>query len=287
MKSLRTHHAAVALLVVLSWGMSSCGRQLVAPRTESSPGPHAAAASDVVVQRPLSDFLSQQGTTDLFVPPVPDYVGWFSDPARPPIRLAFVDYAGIEGKWIQDHGGPALGTTVSGTLTERPLPDGRAEVSLVLHTRRAQTWVIPFDLEAFQNGDIGQLSTAPVLFGHRAAELVADASLEPGLSVCDMVWVFDNTAPGAPLPDLVNAFLFGNVAPGQELIRFSIRANGSGPLRAAFGVEEGTPGRSVVSQTGILMASFKGALADGAPAELVDLHVVGGGGDPADVSLHK
>jgi hypothetical protein len=225
--------------------------------------------------RPLSDFLSAQGTTAILDPPIPDYLGFFSDPARPPIRLVLIDYAGIEARWIQENGGPALGTDVSGTVMERPLADGRAEVTVRLHTVRAQTWVIPFDLAAFENGDFTQFQTSPLLFGFRGQDLVANPTLSPALSVCDLEVMFKNTAVGAPLPDLLNAFVFGNAAPGQELVSLVIASTGSGPLRAAFGVAEGTPGKSVVVQTVLLMASFKGALADGAPAELVDLHALG------------
>jgi len=250
-----------------------CSRQNpIAPSSAGLATSDAATLTTLSVNRPLSDFLDRQGSTTTFIAPVPDYIGWFSDPQRPPVGLAFVDYAGLEAKWLQDHGGPSLGTQVSGSVIERPLADGRAEVTINLHTTRAQTWAIPFD----PGGSFDQLLNNPLLFGHRAPELLADPSLTPGLSTCDMVWVIKNTAPGAPLPDLV-AFLTGDLEPGQELVSAAIRSNGSGPLRAAFGVDDGTPGRVVVVQTVLLRASLKGALADTAPAEHVDLHIVGGG----------
>jgi hypothetical protein len=86
---------------------------------------------------------------------------------------------------------------------------------------------------------------------------------------------FKNTAPGAPLPDLVNAFILGNTAPGQELRTLAFRSDGDGPLHAAFGVAEGTPGHLTVSQTGILMTGFHGATSDAFPVERVDLHPQG------------
>jgi len=63
--------------------------------------------------------------------------------------------------------------------------------------------------------------------------------------------------------------------PGQEVRVISFRATASGPLRANFGVPDGTPGRAVVTQTGLFMSKWKGATADGFPAERVDLYVLG------------
>ena len=98
----------------------------------------------------------------------------------------------------------------------------------------------------------------------------------PALGRVEFQVVFDNTAPGAPLPDLVDAFILGNAAPGQQLIALSIRVSATGPLHAAFGVPEGTPGRLVVTQIGNFRTSGGGATADGFPAERVDLHVIQG-----------
>ena len=86
---------------------------------------------------------------------------------------------------------------------------------------------------------------------------------------------FKNTAPGAAIPDLVDAFILGNAAAGQELRFLSFRSQGDGPLRTEFGVPDGTPGRLTVTQTGLFMTQFQGATADGFPAERVDLTVVG------------
>jgi len=88
---------------------------------------------------------------------------------------------------------------------------------------------------------------------------------------------FTNTAPGDPLPDLVNAFILGNALPGRELRTLGFNSSGDGPLRAAAGVPDGTPGRCSVIQTGLFMTHFKGATADGFPAERVDLRQAGGG----------
>src|SRR5262245_52798106 len=92
----------------------------------------AAVQATQVVQRRLSDFLNAQGTDSFFnccKPPVPDYIGWtrpFSTPAKDQ-RLALVDYAGVANGWLVKNGYPSLGTTISGSITERPLPDGRSK----------------------------------------------------------------------------------------------------------------------------------------------------------------
>jgi hypothetical protein len=215
-------------------------------------------------QRPITDFLDEQGTTSEFHPPVPDYIGWISALARPPVYFALVDYAGLAAEYLANLPNPiALGTTTQGTVTDRPLRDGRSQVSVVLRTTNALTW-------AAANADSG-----PLVFGYRAADLAANPALTPALSESQLHVVFKNTAQGDPLPDLVDAFILGNASPGQELVSIAFRSNGTGPLRAAFGVAEGTRGRCIVSQTGLFMTGFHGAVADGFPAENVELRALG------------
>ena len=83
--------------------------------------------------------------------------------------------------------------------------------------------------------------------------------------------VFINSAPGAPLPDLIefNAGLLD-----VRFLAFELQAKG--PLTAQFGVPEGTPGRCKISQTGLYMTHGKGvALEDNFPAEQIKLQLVG------------
>ncbi len=213
--------------------------------------------------RPLSDFLSAQGSTNFFVPPVPDFIGWGSSFANPPVLFASVDYAGLAATWLQNNGGPSLGTTVTGDVNERRLSDGRAQVVVNVDFTKALTWAFQFP---------GDFATAPLIFGYRAQDLAANPGLTPGLSTGKLQVKFKNTAPGAPLPDLI-AFILGTAAPGQELVSIAFRSDGLGPLRAPFGVAEGTPGKCVVTQTGLLMTSFMGATGDAFPAEKVIIKV--------------
>jgi hypothetical protein len=225
-------------------------------------------------QRPIADFLSAQGTTMVFNTPVRDQIAWFSAVApppvrRPPVRFALVDYCGFADEYLQSiDPSLALGTSTGGSVTERPLSDGRAEVTVILHTTSALTWALNINLSD-PNFDP---NAAPTDFGFRAAELALFPDLtEPALGESHLKMVFRNTSPGAPLPDLVNAFVLGNAEPGQELISLAFRSDSEGPLHASFGVPEGTPGQCVVTQTGITMSGSHGATADAFPAERVDL----------------
>jgi len=198
-------------------------------------------------QRPLSDWLSQQGTTSVFFPPVPDLVGWANgnDPPIQPPRFALADYAGVFNAYIKGQNPSIdLGTTVSGTVTERPLADGRALVHVNVHTTRALTWV--YDISASFPGElILGSSVEDVLAGHT-----------PALGETHLDVIFTNTEPGAALPNLVQALgnlcfdpLFNCPPAGVEVVSLRFSAQVTGELHAAFGVPEGTLGRFMTSQT--------------------------------------
>jgi hypothetical protein len=226
-------------------------------------------------QRPLADFLGAQGTTAVFFPPAPDYLGWANNSslvssAGPSLqcRFALIDYAGLAAGFLASNGGPLLGTTVSGSVTERPLADGRAEVTVVLHTHNALAFA-----QTCANFGPGN----PDAFGSQAAELIANPSLQPGLADAEFGVVFINTAPGAPLPDIgwINSCL-ACLPAGFELVSLDFRATGFGPLHPSSGFPEGTPGQLVVTETAIFRAQPGGRVAlDGFPAERVDWRPAG------------
>jgi len=242
-----------------------------------------ALAQNKTIQRPIEDFVNAQGTfciSDgsggclLFVPPVANFLGLDNVQEAPPqhgnvqpVRCASVDYAGLANTKIEELSGGTIsfGTTTSGTVTERPLADGRAEVTVRLHTKNALTWVT----SGGDNNTCGldtSFATNPLLFGHRVPDVLAGADAALGESSLQVRFV--NTAPGAPLPDLQQ--LFGAPVPGQEgpsFISFYARADGT--LRGNFGVPDGTPGRAEVIETG------NGATGDGFPAERINLNAVG------------
>jgi hypothetical protein len=222
--------------------------------------------------RPISDFVKTQGTfcfpdgnggCVIFVPPVKNYIGW-SDPAMG--ISASIDYAGLADAWIKSasQGTLSFGTTMDGRIIEVPLNDGTGRVkdTVILTTKNALTYVI--------SG--GDFANGPLLFGHRAPDVLAgkDAALADVL----MQVVFINTAPGAPMPDLIQ--LIAAPLPGQEFKSISIAATADGTLRSAFGVPDGTPGMASVTQIGVLFdKKFTGKTGDGFAVENIDLKVVG------------
>jgi hypothetical protein len=235
-------------------------------------------ASTAAAQRPIDDFLKTQGTFcfDLgqgcivFVPPLDNFVGWAKLNNVGIGRGASIDYAGIAAAYLKDRG-IRLGTTMDGTVSERRLKDGRAEVSVVLHTTNALSWAVPVDVSE-PNPDQNPFGDNPLLFGARVPDVVAGAP--PALGNSQLKVVFKNSKPGAPLPDLLQ--LLNEPEADQELVEMSFRGQADGALHATFDVAEGTPGRLTVAQTGLLgRSSHKGATADGFPAELVNLKSAG------------
>jgi hypothetical protein len=204
------------------------------------------------VQRPISEFVAAQGTFCrpdgaggclLFVPPLQNFLGW-RDPQEN-ISIS-VDYAGIADAWLESQpGGLDLGTTTSGSITERPLPDGRAEVHVRLHTQDALSWVIR--RTGCPPGSA--FAVCPLLLGYRASDVLAGA--EPGLGQSLLHVVFVNTAPGAPMPDLLQISSAAFRLPGQEFLSVAIYARAEGTLREASGLPEGTPGFAQVTETGL------------------------------------
>jgi hypothetical protein len=236
-----------------------------------------AGSAQAATQRLIEDFLDAQGTfcvtpsllggelpdgaivdgegCVIFVPPVANYIGW-NDPLQ--ARGASIDYAALADDFL----GGLLDTQPSGSVTERPLADGRAEVKVRLHTRNALTWVTD-GLESF--------ATDPLLFGNRAPEVQSGA--EPALCDAEFRVVFINTAPAAPLPDLLQIAFAPE--PGQELRLLAIRCNATGELRAAFGVADGTPGQANIVQSGLFITSSQQIVEDAFPVERIDLRPVG------------
>jgi hypothetical protein len=234
----------------------------------------AALADGPARQRLLSDFLDTQGSTTIFNPPVPDYLGWTAPP--PGVKTpapsyvggngAACDYAGLANEWLMANGYPDLGTSFSGSVTERSLSDGRIQVQVELHTKNALTWATRNTTPPF-----GNQAVDPVIFGARPQDVLATGAI-PGIGECHASFAWKQ-APG-PLLDLDAAFTFG--APGFEPVDLSFRAMADGPLTAAAGLgPDGTPGHLFISQTCFFRTSFKGATADACPAEYVEVRAIG------------
>ena len=189
-------------------------------------------------KRPIGDFLDAQGTTQVFVPPVPDVVGW-ATPSDTPVLFAWVDYPG----GADGFRGIQLGTRTSGNVSEKRLKDGRAEVKVELKTTKALAWVIELDL----GGDVlDQIANKQPIFGYRPQEVAAPSKPKPSLVESKFEVKFINTAPGAPLPDLVKATALGEAPEGFELLTEKFEAKGRGTIRNGQ-----NPGHLLIVQVGI------------------------------------
>ena len=204
-------------------------------------------------QRPFSDWLDAQGS---FVNPVTcgaTVFGWL-----PPdfTTFALADYTGKIGQCITNHGGPVFNPEFSGTVTEHDLPDGTAEIHVIHHF--TDTFALARDQT--QAG-------SPAILGYRAAELFGNPNLQPALANGMIQVKFIIAQPGDPLPDFTSI---------SNILSLSARIRGEGPLRAAFGVTDGTPGKLLVSQTGLFNIPGQGnGVADGFPGEIVRVFQAG------------
>jgi hypothetical protein len=228
-------------------------------------------------QRPLSDFTSQQGA-------------WCAVVSNGEFDCAASYYGGpdcLQGgfsnffpqEWsdpktglfasidvLDQFGEGDFGTTVDGSISESKSPGGLAKVDVTVHASNAVTRAYVYDPDF----------NAIPLFGHLLFEVENGAA--PTLGDALLKVSFTNTAPGADLPDFFQmAFC---PAPGQALQFLAIRAHASGPLREAFGVPEGTPGRLEVTETGLIGTSLianpnSRVGLDAFPAEHVILRVTG------------
>jgi hypothetical protein len=191
-------------------------------------------------QRPIEDFLAQQGQSGDFTPTTGDLVGWIDFDT---LYFAWVDYAGLADEVVLDG---ALGTSFNGKVTERPLKDGRTQVLVKLTTRNALAWA--FDVLDIDPDDEFPFESTPLLFGARVQDVLAGAT--PALGSCTLQVKFIHDQPiNADLPDLVQ--LVNAPTEDQELLQLKFHTSVAGELREQFGVVDGTPGRLNVSQNGL------------------------------------
>src|SRR5262249_26234707 len=145
-----------------------------------------------------------------------------------------------------------LGTSFSGSVTERTLDDGRILVHVELSTQNALTFGFRVTTPLY-----GDFATDPLIFGARAQDVLAGA--KPGIGECHASFAWKQY-PG-PLVDFIHV----NDQPplrGFEMVSESFRANASGPLTALAGYgPNGTPGRLFISQSGFDRTTHQGATA--------------------------
>jgi len=205
-------------------------------------------------QRPFSEWLAAQGGAVDPATCASTVVGWLTPDFA---TFARADYSGKICDCITNGGGPVFQPEFSGTVTERDLPDGTAEINVIQHF--ANTYVVARDFT--QPGN-----PAPAILGYNATELFGHPELQSAVASGMIQVKFIIAHPGDPLPGLGSA----------NSLTLSARFQGSGPLRAAFGVDEGTPGKLLVSQTGLFNIPGQGnGVADSFPAELVRVFQAG------------
>jgi hypothetical protein len=183
------------------------------------------AAPAPATPRPIGDFLAAQGTycvddmnggCRLYVPPVRNYLAWID---RGQDMVLSVDYAGIADRWLQESTGgkQTLGTQINGDISEQPRDDGRALVTVDMHIANAMSFI-------GRGPDLQQ----PAIIGYQPTELL-DGSNRPALGNALLHLVFINSAPGAPMPDLVQ--LITAPQPGQQLLDMQFQYDGNGSWR--------------------------------------------------------
>jgi len=195
-----------------------------------------ASANDKVIHRSIQELVRAQGTycfadssgaCTLFAPPVANYIFFQATATQ---WIAAVDYAGLENAWLKNasFGRQSYRTRFSGTVDERPLRDGRADIKIRLRIERAAARVF--------------LPDGTLLFGNASPSVLTGA--KPAIGESSLDFEFINPRVGMPLPDLLQVG-FANIT-GQDFVILHMRSEATGPLHAAFGVPEGTRGRMVV-----------------------------------------
>jgi len=216
--------------------------------------------------RPIADFLVAQGTTSLFPNGInqggpaglPDELGW-TTPTNTVNngtgRFARVDYTGQDAAFLHLN----LGTTTSGTISERVLPDGTAEDTVNLHTHNAFAWANAFD----------DPINPTVLFGYLPSQLVATPTLSPPLADSNLQVVVRIPDPGAPLPDLVDLVLPGGLPPGYTMVSLSFHATATGLTPTGQQATLDTTTTGLLGRTPNLIGDF------GFTSEVVNIQVHG------------
>ena len=207
------------------------------------------AALAQVNHRPIEDFTNAQV----------NIMGWVN--GNNPLFFGVIDFGGVINRYLADPKNNCkptdLGTTFSGDITEKALPDGTTQVSIVLHGKNA-----------FMRADL--LLDFTHVLGYTRSEVCAGATPVLGEFMLTLKFI-NNAGLGGPLPDL---WQLGKES-GQVLQASLVNGTAQGPLRFFFDVPAGTPGFMHVVQ---LLPYVRGKGVPGKdyfPAELVDVKALG------------
>jgi len=291
MKIIKKINHVVALVMIVATLMftASCKKEnLSEPTILSKPGTLSADNADtsITLFRPFSDYLNAQGKSPIGVPvppspdlPLPNFIG-FGQPigSRPDyfslFRNGSLDYNGTTAAYLASHGGPKINTIVTGSVIEIPLQDGRARLTVKVHAENALTFAYTITLDNVLSDPFYFLH-APLDFGYRASDLLANPTLAPALGSADFTMTFYNPAPGAPIPDMVDLVFTSRIS---DVIKWSYKSTSSGTFHPLSGFPEGSQGIVVNHQEFPAFLGFKdnhpvfvpvGTTADNFPVETV------------------
>ena len=158
--------------------------------------PPASEARRMAVRtRPLRQFLDAQGTTTTFFVH-PDISGWVD---RDIVTFALVDYPGVIADWLRREHNVDLGTTVTGSVLEWELADGRALIAVMLSAENALGFA-QATKDLIESGF--DWEGTPEVFGSKASGVAAGAT--PALGRSHLLLSFIISKPGAQLPNMLD-----------------------------------------------------------------------------------
>ena len=245
MRSLLSLTLAAGLVVALA-ACDAADPQADGPTAFAGPDLADARATTV---RPISEFLDANDSGCYYL--------WSEVSDRPSNgRRVFFDYSGVlRNSVLAQSGGVDLPTEFSGTVRERALRDGSAEVHVTLHARNA-----------FAYSDAGSPGGFAPLMGYWVTDVAAGTPPTLVDGSLDITYV-NPAGPGAPLQ---------NICSVGDFSRSRIVVNGSGDLRSGFdGANDGDPGQISVNQNGVFSPGQGKGVSDGFPVEFVNIRPTG------------
>jgi hypothetical protein len=254
MKTLSLVLLLVASLAFVLLGCSDSSAPIVAPADQGASVGSVNRLSKVT-QRDIGDFLSTQVTWIVWTGPAPDF----------PLLLG-ADFTGVINNTL--HLG--LPSTFDGTISEKALSDGTAEVKLSLRAHNVLTFVLRISDMALLFG-----GTPPYIFDFPGWENLntpewqhANGTLTLGDATFEITFI--NSAPGAPIPDIIAIITSGTVS------KVNFNSSAFGPLTAAAGLgPDGTAGHAWTNQVGRFTIMHGHLAIDGCAVENIRLQAVG------------
>jgi len=223
-------------------------------------------STGTLTQRPLSDFLSQQGTycmpgntttsgCMLYAPPVGNFAVWYSPDHN---MTLVVDYAGLMDAWLRSRTGSSSGTTFNGNVYETPLEDGTARINVNMNITRAMVYIV-------RGHD---LMNDPVSYGYRMQQIMQGQG-QPAFGQASFRLSFINPAPGQPLPDLVQ--LMKSPQSDKQMVTANFRFESDGEFYNEYGMRQ--QAHISVTSKGQIMPGYPGMESSTPPTTYVDMQV--------------